>query len=164
MLPPCIESTIVCDVKFGTIVDNILCLFSIITIQIDDWRRLDQMVRKSFKNFQKKWVERAKDKRTMLDWTTTGLVHKGQKLKKESDEEALSPGSVVKVALGEKFKSVKVYITNYEKSRHSNRVIRPKLKSKWQRKLCKVLVGVCTEGSEFIGAEEDTQQPLLSEA
>lgn len=113
---------------------------------------LDQMVRTSLKNFQKKWVERAKDKRTMLDWTTTGLVHKGQKLKKESDEEALSPGSVVKVALGEKFKSVKVYVTSYGKSRHSNRVIRPKLKSKWQRKLCKVLVGVCTESSSTVNS------------
>lgn len=111
---------------------------------------LDQMVRTSLKNFQKKWVERAKDKRTMLDWTITGLVHKGQKLKKESDEEAISPGSVVKVALGEKFKSVKVYVTSYGKSRHSNRVIRPKLKSKWQRKLCKVLVGVCKEGSSTV--------------
>lgn len=129
--------------------DNIFCLFS---IQIDDWRMLDQMVRTSFKNFQKKWVERAKDRRIMLDWTTTGLVHKGHKLKKESDEEALSPGSVVKVALGEKFKSVKVYITSYGKSRHSNRVIRPKSKSKWQRKLCKVLVGVCTEGSSKVNS------------
>lgn len=113
---------------------------------------LDQMVRTSLKNFQKNWVERAKDKQTMLDWTTTDFVHKKQKLKKESDEEALSPGSVVKVALGEEFKSVKVYITSYGKSRHSNRIIHPKLKSKWQRKLCKVLVDVCIEGSSKVNS------------
>ena len=84
------------------------------------------------------WRKRAQERRTRLDWAMTEIVGKRQKLMKQTDEEALSPGSVVKVALGEGFKSVDVFVTSY-----GNHGIHHKAKQGWQQKLCKVLVGVC---------------------
>ena len=95
--------------------------------------------------FRSLWRERAVERRTISDWATTEVVGK---FKKETDEEALSPGSVVKLALGERLRSVNVYVTSY-----GNRGFRPKSYSewqKWQRKLCKVLVDVCQEGSSKV--------------
>ena len=101
------------------------------------------MVKASLNRFQRLWKKRAAERRTILDWATTDVFGKP---KKETDEEALSPGSVVKVALGERFRSVSVYITSY-----GNRAgFHPKSNSqrqKWERKLCKVLVDVCLQGS-----------------
>ncbi|KAJ7380279.1 hypothetical protein OS493_010995 [Desmophyllum pertusum] len=62
----------------------------------------------------------------------------GERKETDVDEEALSPGSIVKVALGERFKSVDVYITSSGNSR-----LRPSSRSNWQQKLCQVLVDVC---------------------
>ena len=114
-------------------------------IQIDDWRRLDHMVKASLNTFQGLWRKRAEERRTILDWATTDVFGRP---KKETDEEALSPGAVVKVALGERFRSVNVYITSI-----GNRAFRPKSNSqrqKWQQKLCKVLVDVCQGGSSKV--------------
>ncbi|KAL9986486.1 hypothetical protein ACROYT_G000641 [Oculina patagonica] len=78
---------------------------------------------------------------TKSDWATTEVVLQGDKKKKtEADEEALSPGSIVKLALGERFKSVNVYRAN---SGHGGSRMRPSSRATWQRKLCKVLVDVC---------------------
>ena len=111
--------------------------------QIDNWRILDQMVKTSLNEFQEMWRKRAKERRTVLDWATTdtGKTRK----KKVTDEEALSPGSVVKVALGEKFKSLNIYVTSFGKSD-----FHPNLKSTWQHKLCKVLVDVCLNGTSKV--------------
>lgn len=114
--------------------------------QIDNWRILDQMVKTSLNEFQEMWRKRAKERRTVLDWATTD---KGKTRKKKvTDEEALSPGSVVKVALGEKFKSLNIYVTSFGKSD-----FHPNLKSTkttWQHKLCKVLVDVCLNGTSKV--------------
>ena len=114
--------------------------------QIDNWHILDQMVKTSLNEFQEMWRKRAKERRTVLDWATTdtGKTRK----KKVTDEEALSPGSVVKVALGEKFKSLNIYVTSFGKSD-----FHPNLKSTktaWQHKLCKVLVDVCLNGTSKV--------------
>ena len=108
-------------------------------MQIEDWLQLDQMVRDSIDNFKRMWRERAAHRRSQTDWATTEVLTKGGKsFKKEIDEEDLMPGSIVKVALGERVRSVSVYITNGGNTR-----MRPKSRSEWRRKLCKVLVDVC---------------------
>lgn len=108
-------------------------------MQIEDWLQLDQMVRDSIDNFKRMWRERAAHRRSQTDWVTTEVLTKGEKsVKKEIDEKVLMPGSIVKVALGERARSVSVYITNDVNTR-----MRPKSRSDWQRKLCKVLVDVC---------------------
>ena len=100
------------------------------------------MVTQSFEDFKSQWQERAADRWTWLDWATTDVFPKGKKKEKEEiDEEALSPGSIVKLALSERFKSADVYITKNGKSRMG-----PSSRSGWQQKLCKVLVDVCIPG------------------
>ena len=112
---------------------------SCLKMQIEDWLQLDQMVRDSIDNFKRMWRERAAHRRSQTDWATTEVLTKGGKsFKKEIDEEDLMPGSIVKVALGERVRSVSVYITNGGNTR-----MRPKSRSEWRRKLCKVLVDVC---------------------
>ena len=115
--------------------------------QIDNWRILDQMVKTSLNEFQEMWRKRAKERRTVLDWATTdtGKTRK----KKVTDEEALSPGSVVKVALGEKFKSLNIYVTSFGK-RSFHRPNSKSEKAIWQQKLCKVLVDVCLNGTSKV--------------
>ena len=97
------------------------------------------MVEQSLDRFKILWRERKAQRRTKTDWTATDVVPQGEKKKKtDVNEEALSPGSIVKIALGERFKSVNVYIKTSVNSR-----TRPSLRSEWHRKLCKVLVGLC---------------------
>lgn len=105
--------------------------------QVDDWHQLDLMVNQGLNEFKKLWRERAKQ--TKLYWASTEVVTRVGKKKKEIDEEGISPGSIVRVALGEHFKSVHVYVTSYgNASPHLSR-------SNWQEKLCKVLVDVCLQ-------------------
>ena len=123
--------------------------------QIDNWHILDQMVKTSLNEFQEMWRKRAKEGRTVLDWATTdtGKTRK----KKVTDEEALLPGSVVKVALGEKFKSLNIYVTSFGKSD-----FHPNLKSTkttWQHKLCKVLVDVCLNGTSKVNPSAVKKTP-----
>ena len=100
------------------------------------------MVKDSLDRFKRQWRERATQRRSKLDWATTEVVPIGGETKrKEIDEEELLPGSTVKLALGERFKSVHVYITNGVDSRR-----RPSLRSEWQQRLCRVLVDVCQLG------------------
>lgn len=100
---------------------------------------MDGMVKDSFDSFKRLWLERAAERQSKLDWATTDIISKfGNVLKTETDEEELSPGSVVKVALGERVRSVNVYI-----EKNGNSPMRLSTRSEWQLKLCKVLVDVC---------------------
>lgn len=100
---------------------------------------MDGMVKDSFDSFKRLWLERAAERQSKLDWATTDIISKFENvLKTETDEEELSPGSVVKVALGERVRSVNVYI-----EKNGNSPMRPSTRSEWQLKLCKVLVDVC---------------------
>ena len=102
------------------------------------------MVNRSLKDFKQQWRERSLERRSQSDWATTDVATRGGEKKKTGiKEEALFPGSVMKLALGERFRSVGVYIRNIGNSR-----MRPSSRSEWQRRLCQVLVDVCmTEGS-----------------
>ena len=109
--------------------------------QIEDWRKLDQMVREDVDIFKRLWRERAAERRAKSDWASTEVLSEVGKLHhKEIDEEVLTPGSVLSVAIGEDVRSVDVYITNADNSRMSSNK-----RSEWQQKLCKVLVDVCQQ-------------------
>ena len=103
------------------------------------------MVNQSLKVFKQQWRERSLQRRSGSDWATTDVVPRGGGKKKTGiiNEEAIFPGSIMKLALGERFRSVGVYIRNSGNSR-----MRPSSRSEWQQRLCKVLVDVCMpEGS-----------------
>ena len=102
------------------------------------------MVNRSLDDFKQQWRERSLQRRSRSDWATTEVdPREGGKKKTGIKEEALFPGSVMKLALGERFRSVGVFIRNIGNSR-----MRPSSRSEWQQKLCKVLVDVCMpEGS-----------------
>lgn len=113
------------------------------------------MVKTSLNEFQEMWRKRAEERQTILDWTTTD-IGKTRK-KKVTDEEALSPGSVVKVALGENIKSLNICVTSFGK--HGiNRVLKS-TKATWQRKLCKVLVDVCLDGTSKVNLSAVKKTP-----
>lgn len=110
------------------------------------------MVNQGFNEFKNRWQERAKQ--TKLYWASTELVSRVEKKKTETDEEGISPGSIIRVALGEHFKSINVYATNYDSAR-------PRLwRSDLQQKLCKVLVDVCLlEGKRKINPSAIKKTP-----
>lgn len=85
---------------------------------------------------------------------STVVVSEGEKKKKGTDEEAISPGSIVRVALGEHFKSVHVYVTSYGDASLDL------WRSDWQQKLCKVLVDVCLlEGKPMVNPSAIQKTP-----
>ena len=99
------------------------------------------MVREDVDIFKRLWKERATERRTKSDWASTEVLSGVGKLhRKEIDEEMLTAGSVVSVAIGEYVQSVDVYITN-----GGNSPIPLNTRSRWQQKLCKVLVHVCQQ-------------------
>lgn len=108
-------------------------------IQIKDWRKLEQLVNQGLKDFKQQWQERSLQRRSRSDWATTDVVDRGgEKEKMGINEKAIFPGSIMKLALGERFRSVNVYIRD-----SGNLLIRPSSRSEWQQRLCKVLVDVC---------------------
>lgn len=135
---------------------NFIINSTFIVKQIEDWRQLDQMVKQSLNDFKSQWRERAAQRGSKLDWATTDVVSKGKGMKKnETDGEALSPGSIVKLALGKRFKSVHVYITN-----HGNSRMRPSSRTAWEQKLCRVLVDVCKlDGSTKVNPSAIKETP-----
>lgn len=104
---------------------------------------LDHMVRDSMDSFKSLWQERASQRRSKSDWATTEVLSKpnnGRNERKEVDEEVLTPGSIIKVAIGERVQSIPhVYVTI-----SGNMRVPPGSGSAWQQKLCKVLVDVCS--------------------
>ena len=115
--------------------------FNLVNIlkQIGDWRLLDQMVNQDLDGFKRQWRAWAAQKLSNSDWATTDIISKGiEKEKKQTVAEVLSPGSIVELALGERFKSVHIYVTDSDSTRMPS-----KSRSQWQQKLCKVLLDVC---------------------
>lgn len=71
--------------------------------QIEDWRKLDQMVREDVDILKRLWKEMVTERlgqvRLGQHWS---FLSKGGNLhRKEIDEEVLTPSSVVSVAIGE---------------------------------------------------------------
>ena len=125
--------------RISTLFYLLISIFGSFVKKIKDWRELDQMVNQSLQDFKQQWRERSLQRRSQSDWATTNVFPKGKGNKKTGiKEEALFPGSVMKLALGERFRSVGVYIRNIGNSR-----MRPSVRSEWQQRLCKVLVDVC---------------------
>lgn len=97
-------------------------------------RLLFWILRLKIAEFERLWKERAEEGRSKLNWTTTDVDSKGG----GADEESLSPGSVVRVALEERFKFVDVYTTI-----NGDSIMGPSSKSQLQHKLHKLLINVC---------------------
>ena len=93
------------------------------------------MVKKNPSGFTQQWKERAALRRSKIDWVTSEKTFTSGRIKEEETyEEPLTPGSIAKVALGEGFRSVRIFVTNYEKRG-----------GQWQKRLCKVLVDICLQ-------------------
>ena len=98
------------------------------------------MVNRSLDRLKSLWQERAAEGRSMSDWATTSVHHKEGNVKEDQAfaEEGLSPKSIVRIALGERFQSVHLHATNIGESS-----LPAGSQSKWQERLCKVLIDAC---------------------
>ena len=105
------------------------------------------MVKKDSKRFTKSWRQWAADVKTKSsEWKTTEVTHKN-KVSKKFEEEAISPGSVVKLALKGDFRRVKIYVYRPGKS-FSRKVFKI-----WQRRLCQVLVNICKDSGTLVNKD-----------
>jgi len=126
--------------------------------QIEDWRQLDLMVNQDLDGFKTQWRTWAAKKLSKSDWATTDVISTGREKKnKQTVAEVLSPGSIVELALGERFKSVHIYVTDSDNTR-----MRHRSRSPWQQKLCKVLLDVCLpDGSTKVASSALKEKPNL---
>jgi len=124
--------------------------------EIEDWSQLNQMVKQDLDGFERQWRVRAAQTLSKSVWATTDVIFKGKENKKNYIvAEGLSPGTIVKFALGKRFKSVDVYVTDSGGS-----PMRSSSRSGWQQKLCKVLVGVCLpDGSTTVTSSAIGKMP-----
>ena len=133
-------------------------LFNFVNLvkQIEDWRQLDQMVKQDLDGFKRQWRAWEAQKLSESDWATTDVVSTGGDNKnKQTAAEVLSPGSIVELALGEHFKSVHIYVTDSH-----NTYMHHWSRSRWQQKLCKVLVDVCLpDGSTEVASSAIKEKP-----
>ena len=119
------------------------------------------MVNRSLDRLKSLWQERAAEGRSISDWATTSVHHKEGNVKEDQvfAEEGLSPKSIVRVALGERFQSVNLHAANIGESS-----LPAGSQSKWQQRLCKVLIDACKpDGSSKINpsAIKETLNHLL---
>ena len=132
--------------------------FNLVNIlkQIGDWRLLDQMVNQDLDGFKRQWRAWGAQKLSKSDWATTDVFSKGkEKNKKQTIAEVLSSGSIVELALGERYKSVHIYVTDSD-----NTPMPFKSRSRWQQKLCKVLLDVCLpDGSTNVVSSAIKEKP-----
>ncbi|XP_020600874.1 uncharacterized protein LOC110040028 [Orbicella faveolata] len=133
-------------------------MFNLVNLvkQIEGWRHLDQMVNQDLDGFKRQWRTWAAQKLSKSDWATTDVISTGREKKnKQTAAEVLSPGPIVELALGERFKSVHIYVTDSDNTR-----MRPKSRSQWQQKLCKVLLDVCLpDGSTNVVSSAIKEKP-----
>ena len=133
-------------------------MFNLVNLvkQIEDWRQLDQMVKQDLNGFKRQWREWAAQKLSKSDWDSTEVISTGRERKnKQTVAEVLLPGSIVQLALGERFKSVYIYVTDSDNTR-----MRPGSRSRWQQKLCKVLLDVCLpDGSTKVSSSAVKEKP-----
>ena len=133
-------------------------LFNLVNLvkQIEDWRQLDQMVKQDLDGFKRQWQAWAAQKLSKSDWATTDVDSTGgEKKNKQTVAEVLSPGSIVELALGERFESVHIYVTDSDNTR-----MRARSSSRWQQKLCKVLLDVCLpDGSTEVASSAIKEKP-----
>lgn len=114
------------------------------------------MVKESLDGFKRQWRAWAAQKLSKSDWATTDVISKGREKKnKQTVAEVLSPGSMVELALGERFKSVHIYVTDSGNTR-----MHPRSRSRWQQKLCEVLLDVCLpDGSTKVASSAIKEKP-----
>ena len=133
-------------------------MFDLVSLlkQMEDWRQLDQMVKQDLDGFKRQWRTWAAQKLSKSDWATTEVISSGREKKnKQNVAEVFSPGSIVELALGERFKSVHIYVTDNDNTR-----MRPRSRSRWQQKLCKVLLDVChPDGSTKVASSAIKEKP-----
>ena len=111
--------------------------------QIINWNELDQMVKKDSKRFVRSWPLWAMDVNKSSEWKTTELLNNSRG-SKEFEEEGIALGSAVNLALPGNFESIRIYIRGFGKklSRKSFRL--------WQRRLCQVLVNICSGNGKVV--------------
>lgn len=112
---------------------------------------LQKNLRLHLSKFNKEWQDLYKETKDSAEWTTEQILTEKKQHANITRyaEEALRPGSAVKVALGNRFSRVSIRVTGT--GRNSSDDGEPL--EEWQRRLCQVLDRVCLNGSKKINKE-----------
>ncbi|XP_068683974.1 uncharacterized protein [Montipora foliosa] len=112
---------------------------------------LQTSLRLNLSDFNKEWQDLHKETKDRAEWTTEQILNE-----KKQDatitryaEEALRPGSSVKVALGNRFSRVSIRVTGTGRNTSGD----DEPLEEWQRRLCQVLDRVCLNVSKKINKE-----------
>ena len=101
--------------------------------------------------FNKEWEDLYRETKDSAQWNTEELLTPDQEDANVTRyaEEALRPGSTVKVALGNQFSRLAIRVTGTGRDVSDNEPS----SDEWQRRLCKVLDEVCLDGSTVVNKE-----------
>lgn len=114
---------------------------------------LQTSLRLNLPEFNKEWQDLHKETKDRAEWTTEQILILTEKKQDASNtryaEEALRPGSSVKVALGNRFSRVSIRFTGTGRNTSGD----DEPLEEWQRRLCQVLDRVCLNGSKKINKE-----------
>lgn len=118
---------------------------------------LQKNLRLHLSKFNKEWQDLYKETKDSAEWTTEQILTEKKQHANITRyaEEALRPGSSVKVALGNRFSRVSIRVTGT--GRNSSDDGEPL--EEWQRRLCQVLDRVCLNGSKKINKEAIEEAP-----
>ena len=118
---------------------------------------LQTNLRPNLSEFNKEWQDLYKETKDSAEWTTEQIL---PEQKQDSNitryaEEALRPGSSVKVALGNRFSRVSIRVTGTGRNTSGD----DEPLEEWQRRLCQVLDTVCLNVSKKINKEAIGKAP-----
>ncbi|XP_029190806.2 uncharacterized protein LOC114957500 [Acropora millepora] len=112
---------------------------------------LQTNLRLNLSEFNKEWQDLYKETKDSAEWTTEQILTEKKQHTNITRyaEEALRPGSTVKVALGSRFSNVSIRVTGTGRNTSDD----DEPLEEWQRRLCQVLDRVCLNGSKKINKE-----------
>lgn len=118
---------------------------------------LQKNLRLHLSKFNKEWHDLYKETKDSAEWTTEQILTEKKQHANITRyaEEALRPGSSVKVALGNRFSRVSIRVTGTGRNRSDD----GEPLEEWQRRLCQVLDRVCLNGSKKINKEAIEEAP-----
>lgn len=106
------------------------------------WYHLNTNLRRNLSEFNKEWIDLYRETKDSAEWTTEQVLFPEQKDANITRyaEEALRPGSSVKVALGDRYSHLSIMVTGTGRNVSDNEPL-----DEWQRRLCEVLKDVCRD-------------------
>lgn len=119
-----------------------------------NWNHLHTFLHTNLSEFNKEWQELYNETRDPCDTEilTTDLQKDANIA--SYPEEAICPGSSVKIALGNQFSNLSIQITGTRGNANNNETL-----DEWQTRLCQVLGNLCVNGSTEVNKEVIQKTP-----